>query len=66
MLKSVKTWVLGMLAMLLGAMQSAQAAVPADITTALADIKTDALTVAGVVLGAIIAVFAFKFLRKGI
>lgn len=45
---------------------SAIAAVPADVTTALSDIKTDALTVAGVVLVAIVAIYAFKFLRKGL
>jgi coat protein B len=44
----------------------AMAAVPAGVTTALADIQADALTVAGVVLVAIIAIFAFKFLRKGL
>jgi hypothetical protein len=42
------------------------AAVPTEVTTALSTIQADALTVAGVVLVAIIAVFAFKFLRKGI
>ena len=41
------------------------AAVPADVTTALTDMKADALTVAGLVLVAIIAVVAFKFMRKG-
>lgn len=44
---------------------SAQAAVPADVTTALGDMKADALAVAGLVLVAIIAVVAFKFMRKG-
>lgn len=42
------------------------AAVPADVTTELATVKADALTVAGVVLVAIIAIFAFKFIRKGL
>lgn len=45
---------------------SAFAAVPADVTTALTDMKADALTVAGVVLVAIIAVAAVKFIRKGL
>ena len=44
---------------------SAFAAVPADVTTALTDMKTDALTVAGLVIVALIAVMAFKFMRKG-
>lgn len=45
---------------------SAMAAVPTDVTTALTDMKADALTVAGVVLVAIIAVAALKFIRKGL
>jgi len=44
---------------------SAFAAVPADVTTALTDMKSDALTVAGLVIVALIAVMAFKFMRKG-
>lgn len=45
---------------------SAMAAVPTEVTTALSDMKADALTVAGVVLVAIIAVAAIKFIRKGL
>lgn len=45
---------------------SAHAAVPAVVTSALEDLSTDALTVAGVVLAAIVAVYAFKFIRKGL
>lgn len=45
---------------------SSYAAVPAVVTTALEDLSTDALTVAGVVLAAIVAVYAFKFIRKGL
>lgn len=48
-----------------GALAPVYAAVPADVTTALTDMKADALTVAGVVLVAIIAVLAIKFIRKG-
>jgi len=48
------------------AVTAAHAAVPADVTTALGDMKTDALTVGGVVLVAVISVFALKFIRKGI
>jgi len=44
---------------------SAFAAVPTEVSTAMADMKADALTVAGLVLVAIIAVAAFKFMRKG-
>lgn len=45
---------------------TAYAAVPAAVTTALDDMKADALTVAGVVLVALIAVAAVKFIRKGL
>lgn len=41
------------------------AAVPTEVTTAVGDMKADALTVAGLVLVAIIAVMAVKFIRKG-
>jgi len=41
------------------------AEVPTTVTSALTDMKADALTVAGLVLVAIIAVVAFKFMRKG-
>ena len=54
------------LAITLGAVTSAQAEVPAVVTTALSNLQTDALTVAGVVLAAIVAVYAFKFIRKGL
>ena len=49
-----------------GSIGSAFAAVPADVTTALTNLQTDALTVAGVILAAIVAVYAFKFIRKGL
>ena len=45
---------------------TAYAAVPVAVTTALDDMKADALTVAGVVLVALIAVAAVKFIRKGL
>lgn len=45
---------------------SAFAEVPADVTTAITSMKTDALVVAGAVLVAIIAVAAVKFIRKGL
>lgn len=44
---------------------NAMAEVPAAVVTELGTMKTDALTVAGLVLVAIIAVVAFKFMRKG-
>jgi hypothetical protein len=42
------------------------AAVPADVTTAITDMKADGLTVAAAVLVAVIAVAAIKFIRKGL
>lgn len=45
---------------------SAFAVVPAAVTTALADLTTDALVVAGAVLAAIVTIYAFKFIRKGL
>ncbi|MCQ8130468.1 major capsid protein [Methylomonas rivi] len=44
---------------------SAMAAVPADVTTALGDAKTDAAAVAGLFLIAIIAIAAFKLMQRG-
>jgi len=44
----------------------AQAAVPADVTTAVADMKADGLTIATAVLVAVIAIAAVKFIRKGL
>lgn len=46
--------------------EAANAAVPAEVTTAMADMNTDALKIAAVVLVAVIGVFAFKFMRKGL
>ena len=45
---------------------SAMAAVPPEVTTAIGDMKTDGLVVAGAVLVAIIAIAAVKFIRKGL
>lgn len=61
-----KKQVFGGLAVLSSGVGSAFAAVPADVTTALTDMKADGLTVAGVVLVAIIAIAAVKFIRKGL
>lgn len=45
---------------------NAMAAVPAEVTTALGDAKTDTLAVAGLSLVIIIAVAAFKYMRRGV
>jgi ABC-type proline/glycine betaine transport system permease subunit len=50
----------------MAAVAPAFAAVDASITTALADMKADGLVVAGAVLVAIIAIAAFKILRKAV
>lgn len=44
----------------------AMAAVPAEVTTAVGDMKTDGLAVATAVLVAVIAIAAIKFIRKGL
>lgn len=49
-----------------GAIGSANAALPTGVTDALAAIGTDASTLATTVLLAVVAVFAIKFLRKGL
>lgn len=51
---------------LLAGAGSAFAEVPADVSTALGTMKTDALVIAGLVLVAIIAIKAFSFMKKGI
>lgn len=51
---------------LAGLAGSAMAEVPAEVTTALGAMKTDGLAVAALVLIAIIAIAAFKFMKKGI
>lgn len=62
----MKSKLLALAALGASSIGSVYAAVPADVTTALGDMKTDGLTIAGVVLVATIAVFAFKFMRKGL
>lgn len=53
-------------AVVAASMGSAMAAVPANVSTALDGLSADAVTVAGIVLAAIVAVYAFKFIRKGL
>lgn len=45
---------------------SAFAAVPTEVTTALSDAKTDGVAVATAVLVALVAIYAFKLMRKGL
>lgn len=49
-----------------GAAGSAMAAVPADVSTALTEAKTDALVVAGLALIVVIGIAAFKYMRRGV
>lgn len=45
---------------------SAFAAVPTEVTTALGDAKTDSAAVAGLALVVIIAIAAFKYMRRAV
>lgn len=42
------------------------AAVPTEVTTALTDGKADAMSVAGLALVIVIAIAAFKYMRRGV
>lgn len=42
------------------------AAVPTNVSTAITDGGVDAATVAGLVLVAVVGIFAFKLMRKGL
>lgn len=53
-------------ASLLLAAGSAMAAVPAEVTTAMTEAKADSLTVAGLALVVIIAIAAFKYMRRAV
>lgn len=65
MLKSVRAKYAVVVSSLLLAAGSAFAEVPADVTTAMTSMKTDAMTVATGFLIALIAVAAFLYMRKG-
>ena len=53
-------------AALLAFVDQCMAAVPTEVSTALADGKADALTVAGLGLVIVIAIAAFKYMRRGV
>jgi hypothetical protein len=44
----------------------AYAAVPASVTTALGDAETDSTAVAALAIGIIVAIAAFKYMRRAI
>lgn len=46
--------------------QQAYAALPAEAETALTDAQADGIKVAGIVLGIIIAIAAFKYIRRAL
>lgn len=50
----------GLMALAVGA----NAAVPAEVTSALTDAKADALSVGGIVLGIIVSIFALMLIRR--
>lgn len=50
----------------LAGMSAAHAEVPAAVTTAVAALGTDAMSIATTVLVAVVTVFALKFIRKGL
>ena len=62
----MKSIVKGGFAALSAVAGSAMAAVPADVTTALTDAKADGVQVAGVVLTVVIAIAAFKYIRRAL
>lgn len=66
MSKTIKARLLAIPAVVAATAGSAYAAVPTNVQTALDDLSADALTVAGIVLAAVVAVYAFKFIRKGL
>jgi len=66
MFKSTKQKLAALAAMSTLAAGNAMAAVPTEVSTALNDAKTDGVTVASAVLVAIVAIFAFKLMRRGL
>lgn len=65
MWQRVKQWAVVGSALVGGAVAQVQAAVPAEVTTAMADMKTDAIEVATGFLVATIVVSAFLMMRRG-
>jgi len=57
---------LGLAGLVLMSSSNTFAALPKDVTDSLAAAKTDGVAVAGIVLGIIIAIVAFKYVRKAL
>lgn len=66
MFKITKRNLAALAALMTIAAGNAMAAVPTEVSTALGDAKTDGVTVATAVLVAIVAIFAFKLMRRGL
>ncbi|UOP04479.1 major capsid protein [Conchiformibius kuhniae] len=49
---------------LMSMMAAVHAAVPAEVTQSLGEAKTDALSVGGIVLGIVVAIFALMLMRR--
>lgn len=49
-----------------GSIGTAMADVPTSVTTALSDAATDSATVAGLALAIVIAIAAFKYMRRAV
>lgn len=62
-MKAFLLFLFGLVSLMLG---TAYAEVPAAVTTALTDAKADGVEVAGLVLVVIIAIAAFKYVRKAL
>ena len=66
MLKKIKGALVAVPAALAVVAIPAHAAVPTQVSTALGDMQADGVSVATLVLVALVAVVAFKFMRKGL
>ena len=64
MFKTFFTFLVGLVGSLLGLVTSAHAALPADVSTALTDMKADTMSVAGAFVVLAILVAAFMWMRK--
>jgi len=63
-MKKLAFMFLAFFSMLLGFFQSAQAAIPTEVTTALTDTKTDVATIGTTVLIIAVTIATFIWLRK--
>lgn len=56
--------VLGFIVLTIVSITSAMAAVPADVSTALTDLKADVTTIGGLAFAAFLVVVLFAYMRK--